>query len=312
MALHGASGILLLDGGLGTTLADLHGCVFDERTPLWSSHLLLSRPSTLKDVQSAFARAGADILLTATYQASLEGFSRCGIDRRQATRYMRSAVQIAHDAFEGRDGRLALGLGAYGATMIPGQEYSGMYGDRARIEWLREWHLQRVRLFYDGVEALGTETCWEKLEFVAFETLPLLSEVSAVREAMSVVATETGWERGFWICCVFPGSGNVLPDGSSVKQVVKTMLSKKEGAEIPSGVGINCTRVGKIEQLIVEFENAIMAMVDANEVDQWPDLVIYPDGTNGEVYNTTTQRWETGGEEWNSVCSAYTTRRDVW
>jgi homocysteine S-methyltransferase len=47
-------------------------------------------------------------------------------------------------------------------------------------------------------------------------------------------------------------------------------------------------------------------MVDANEVDQWPDLVIYPDATNGEVYNATTQQWEKGGEESNSVYSAYT------
>ena len=220
---------------------------------------------------------------------------------------MHSAVQIAHAAFEGRSGRLALGLGAYGATMIPGQEYSGMYGDRVRVEWLREWHLQRVRLFYDGAEALGAERCWEKIEFLAFETLPLLSEVSAVREAMGAVAAETtGRERGFWISCVFPGRGNILPDGSSVEQVVRAMLGKKDGAAIPSGVGINCTRVGKIEGLIVEFENAVKKMVDANEADQWPDLVICPDATNGEVYNTTTQQWEKGGEELNSVCSNYT------
>ena len=66
--------ILLLDGGLGTTLEEEHGVQFSSATPLWSSHLLMSAPETLLEVQENFARAGADILLTATYQASFQGF----------------------------------------------------------------------------------------------------------------------------------------------------------------------------------------------------------------------------------------------
>ena len=66
--------ILLLDGGLGTTLEEEHGVQFSSATPLWSSHLLLSAPETLLEVQENFARAGADIILTATYQASFQGF----------------------------------------------------------------------------------------------------------------------------------------------------------------------------------------------------------------------------------------------
>lgn len=300
MTLSKASRVLLLDGGLGTTLADSYGCIFNDHTPLWSSQLLLSGPSILKDAQTAFARSGADILLTATYQASLEGFSQCGVSEREATRYMRSAVAIAHAALEGRSGWVALSLGAYGATMTPGQEYSGRYGDRARTEWLREWHLQRVRLFYDGV---GAERCWEEVEFLAFETLPLLSEISAVRETMGAVAKEVqGSEKKFWISCVFPGEGNVLPDGSSVEEVVRAMLEKKDGAAIPNGVGINCTRVEKVEGLIVEFEKAVTRMVDSSEIDRWPDLVLYPDATDGEVYNTLTKEWEKGKGGSSLVC----------
>ncbi len=66
--------ILLLDGGLGTTLEGEHGVRFSSTMPLWSSHLLLSAPETLLEVQENFARAGADVLLTATYQASFQGF----------------------------------------------------------------------------------------------------------------------------------------------------------------------------------------------------------------------------------------------
>ena len=67
--------ILLLDGGLGTTLEsapyDFH---FSSSTPLWSSHLLISSPDTILAAQKDFVKAGCDVLLTATYQASFKGF----------------------------------------------------------------------------------------------------------------------------------------------------------------------------------------------------------------------------------------------
>ena len=66
--------LLLLDGGLGTTLEEERGICFTDATPLWSSHLLVSSPETLLDVHSGYVSAGADILLTATYQASFHGF----------------------------------------------------------------------------------------------------------------------------------------------------------------------------------------------------------------------------------------------
>ena len=66
--------LLLLDGGLGTALEEEKGICFTDDTPLWSSHLLVSSPETLLEVHSGYATAGADVLLTATYQASFHGF----------------------------------------------------------------------------------------------------------------------------------------------------------------------------------------------------------------------------------------------
>jgi homocysteine S-methyltransferase len=61
------------------------------------------------------------------------------------------------------------------------------------------------------------------------------------------------------------------------------MLGKREGARRPMGVGINCTRVGKVEGLIEEFGSAIRELDGIGEVTEWPSLVVYPDGTMGEV-----------------------------
>lgn len=82
--------ILNLDGGLGTTL---------EAPPY--NITFTSPPSTLHEVHRDFLSAGADIILTATYQTSFEGFARTDppYTRDHAVRYMRSAIPLARSAF---------------------------------------------------------------------------------------------------------------------------------------------------------------------------------------------------------------------
>ena len=296
--------LTILDGGLGTTLKDhYHASVDGSTRPLWSSHLLISDPATLLTVQTAFADAGAEIILTATYQASVEGFSctenprdgSIGISAVEAENYMRSAVDIARSSFkrkhdEPKAGKVALSLGAYGAVMVPSQEYSGKYDDgHATVQQLRDWHKKRLEIFS------GSEETWRNLDIVAFETLPLLAEIEAVRQTMWMAQDKHvnhSQSKPFWISCVFPGDGLCLPAGSSVEKVVKAMLESRNNAAMPFAIGINCTRVGKVGELITQFEKAIRRMIEAKELDKAPALVFYPDGTKGEVYNTSTHEWE--------------------
>jgi homocysteine S-methyltransferase len=314
--------LILLDGGLGTTLADRYNCIFDHSTPLWSSHLLLSGEAseTLRDVQGAFAEKGADVILSATYQASFEGCRASGVGDEEAGVCIRRGVEIARVAAEKREGggKVALSLGAYGATMVPGQEYSGAYdAEHSSVEQLREWHFRRLEAFMPGgddeVEKKERGACWDSVDYVAFETLPRADEVVAVRQVMEEVNGIVGREKvvEFWIACVFPGEGNVLPDDSSIKQVVGAMLGKGKGAR-PMGVGINCTRVGKVEGLVVEFEREIGELIE-REGGEWPSLVVYPDGTRGEVYDTTTKEWvKKGGAEESLVSFPFVEVRVSW
>ena len=310
--------LILLDGGLGTTLTDQHAQIFNPETPLWSSHLLLS-PSgraTLLAAQKRFREAGAELILSATYQASFEGFKLSGVDdEREAGGRMRGGVRVARAAVEcvkegglgveGGKGKVVLGLGAYGATMVPGQEYSGLYDEEhSSQEGLREWHFKRIQAFMPGAEdEEERNACWEGVDFIAFETLPRLDEVLAVREVMGKVdgMVGKGGEREFWISCVFPGEGHCLPDGSRIGEVVKAMLAGKW--KRPMGVGINCTRVGKVEELVGEFEEEVKRLLEIGEVEEWPSLVVYPDGTKGEVYNTSTKEWMTSEVSEESLVS---------
>ncbi|TVY15914.1 Homocysteine S-methyltransferase 2 [Lachnellula arida] len=190
-------------------------------------------------------------------------------------------------------GKVALSLGAYGATMVPGAEYSGVYdeGCRSAVQ-LEAWHSERIGAFgclYGGGSGGGEKEdekreCWDMVDFVAFETIPRLEEVVAVRAVMDKLPE--GMERDYWISCVFPGERNRLPDGSTVREVVRAMLGGE--ARRPRGIGVNCTRVGKVEGLVREFEDAVCELGLSGEVA----LVLYPDGTRGEVYNTSTKEWE--------------------
>lgn len=286
--------IVLLDGGLGTSLEDKYGIHFSSSTPLWSSHLLLSPADrdTLVACQRDFVRAGVDLLLTATYQVSLEGFARTkttewpnGVPAAAVGRYLDGALKVAEEAVaDAGKVRIALGLGPYGACLVPSQEYSGQY-DPAHDgeEELAVWHEGRLRLF-ETIQGLG-----DRIAFVAFETVPRRDEIIAVRKAFAGSGLK---ETPFWISCVFPGEGETLPDGTGVEQAVEAMLSSEISEAIPHGIGINCTKVGKLTSLVEQYERAVARLLDRGWVSAFPSLVIYPDGTNGEVYNSTTQQWE--------------------
>ncbi|KAK9413963.1 putative Homocysteine S-methyltransferase [Seiridium unicorne] len=282
--------IQILDGGLGTSLEDSYGVTFDHSKPLWSTHFLIEGQDTLFACQRDFAEAGADVILTATYQTSVEGFGRTripdypdGIPQSAIGSYLQKAVEIAEKVTTSTSAKVALSLGPYGACMIPGQEYSGNYDDaHSSEETLYSWHLERLRLF-TNVKGLA-----EKVQYVALETIPRVDELRAVRRAVQ----DSGITAPFWISGVFPGDGNQLPDGSSIDAVVEAMIDPAvEGAK-PWGVGINCTKIHKLTRIIEAFETSVASLIASGRLESAPALVLYPDGTKGEIYNTTTKKWE--------------------
>lgn len=293
------SPILFLDGGLGTSLEDKYGFKFSSAsTPLWSSHLIIADEDqqTLLACQRDFGAVPVDVIETATYQTSFEGFSRTktaehpdGIPLEAIAPYLKNAVRVAEAARGGPDAQIAYSLGPYGACMIPGEEYSGRYDAEHDGEGaLHDWWQSRLSLIHDpGI--IG------RIGYVAVETIPRLDEIAAVRRA--VEDTMAGIGAPFWISCVFPGDGESLPGGGSVAEAVGAMLRDEPDQAQPWGIGINCTKVDKVERLVERYEAAVEGVLGNNGASgkgrkEWPALVLYPDGTNGEVYNTTTQKWE--------------------
>ncbi|KAI5291038.1 hypothetical protein KEM55_008441 [Ascosphaera atra] len=271
---------------------------------------------TIKDCHKAFRLAGADIISTGTYQISKEGFARTpnpptiygsdvpedqatyGLKKEEIKAALRKGIDVAVEARDevspkktsnSNAGGVALSLGPYGACMIPGQEYGGNYdvGHRSE-EALFAWHLERLKLFIEAAtEAEGTGSALSRLQYIAFETIPVLNEIRAIRRALQAAGLEN---IPFWLSCVFPNEDPNLPDGSLIAEAVRAMF-EGPGAR-PFGIGINCTKIHKLPLLVPQYEGAVGTLIAEGIIDKAPTLLLYPDGTNGEVYNTVTQQWE--------------------
>ncbi|KZL75687.1 homocysteine S-methyltransferase, partial [Colletotrichum tofieldiae] len=126
------------------------------------------------------------------------------------------------------------------------------------------------------------------LHMIALETIPRVDEIRALRRAIA----SCNISLPFWISCVFPGDEDVLPDGSTVDQVMEAMLGRAVEGPAPWGVGINCTKMDKLPRLVRALELSMKKMLSKDQVYSRPSLVLYPDGMNGKVYNTTTKSWE--------------------
>ncbi|MCD5309772.1 homocysteine S-methyltransferase [Kineosporia babensis] len=157
---------LLLDGGLSTEL-EYRG--YDISGQLWSAQLLLDAPSAVVAAHRAFLDAGADIITTASYQASLEGFARAGYSSATAQQLIRRSVELARQAIDesGRQAFIAGSVGPYGAMLADGSEYTGQYGDIS-LSSLRDFHRPRLELLAEaGIDVLAVETVPSLLEVEA-------------------------------------------------------------------------------------------------------------------------------------------------
>src|SRR5258705_13356422 len=90
-----AAGPVLLDGGLAT---QLEAAGHELRDELWSARLLADAPDAIGAAHRAYLEAGAQVITTASYQATIVGFERHGYDRTTATALLGRSVDLARTA----------------------------------------------------------------------------------------------------------------------------------------------------------------------------------------------------------------------
>ncbi|TDW81786.1 homocysteine S-methyltransferase [Kribbella pratensis] len=146
---------VILDGGLSNALEDRGHDLSDA---LWSARLLRDAPSEIAAVHRAYYEAGAMVATTASYQASVVGFERAGVERAEAEHLITSSVRVALEVRDEFPGRLvAASVGPYGAMLADGSEYRGRYGVSSQV--LRDFHGPRLELLANaGPDLLAVET----------------------------------------------------------------------------------------------------------------------------------------------------------
>jgi homocysteine S-methyltransferase len=253
----------VLDGGMASELeflgADISG-------PLWSAHILEDAPEKVIAVHRAYLEAGADVLLTASYQVSRKGYAEFGLDPSRADQALLRSVELAREARaefghsqSGRNILIAASLGPYGAALHNGAEYHGNYD--CGFTDLVQFHQERIAVLAES-----------EADLLAFETLPSLEEARAIGEALKPWPNLAAW---FSFTC---------PDGRTANLEVAHGERLRDCAALAASypqtvvIGINCTQPVWIPSLIAELRQA-----------STKPIVVYPN--SGEGWDAESRCW---------------------
>lgn len=238
-------GFVLLDGGLATEL-ERRG--LDLRHPLWSARALLEAPEVVAAVHRDYLEAGADVVITATYQAK-KGTLPFSILQRGVELARRERDAFVARAPAGRERPLvAASIGPYGASLADGSEYRGAYG--LTVEALMDWHRPRLR----ELEECGAD-------LLALETIPSLAEVDALARLLAERDGPPAWISFQARDAATLAEGTGLAEAASLADRSPRVLA----------IGVNCVAPELVEPILRTLATATRKHLAAypNRGDTW-------------------------------------------
>lgn len=272
---HPADRLTVLDGGLATEL-DTRG--FDLSDALWSARLLADAPEAIEAVHLDYFEAGADVAITASYQASYEGFATRGLSRGDTDRLLQRSVALARSARDHYKARhpastralfVAASVGPYGATRHDGSEYRGDYG--LDEDALADFHRPRVAALLGAAPDL-----------LACETLPSLLEARALLRVLHEHPNARAWVT--FTC----RDESRTSAGDAIAECARCLDAEPQVV----AMGINCVDPALVTSLV----RSMAAATDK-------PIVVYPN--SGEV-------WNAAGRCWEGTASRFTAHLEEW
>ncbi|MDA2452346.1 homocysteine S-methyltransferase [Bacillus cereus] len=263
--------IMILDGALATEL-EAHGCNLDD--PLWSARVLLENPELIYQVHLDYFRAGADCAITASYQATISGFSARGIQEQEALELIKKTVLLARRARDdfwmentqtNRPKPLVVAsVGPYGAYLADGSEYVGNYGVTDKT--LADFHRSRMSALIEA-----------GADLLAFETIPSLQEARVLDTLLREFP-----ETYAWLSFSLKNEKEI----SEGKKLVECARAFEKSEQIVA-IGINCAPV-----------TVVTGAIQALRENTKKPIIVYPN--SGETYNPETKTWH-GHEQCNTL-----------
>jgi homocysteine S-methyltransferase len=270
-------GFLVLDGGLAS---ELERAGFDLNDTLWSAKVLLESPDAISRVHTSYLEAGADCIISASYQATIQGLKARGLRDVEAEGVILRAVRLASEAREKfwakvgyQEDRLkplvAASVGPYGAYLADGSEFTGSYDlDEAG---LIDFHRRRWQVLASS-----------DADLLACETIPSLHEARALGRLLTETQNRCAW---FSFSC---RDGERISDGTPIVDCVSALAS------VPRivAIGVNCTAPAFIPSLVEKIRG----------VTETP-IVVYPN--SGEGWDADKKSW-TGSKDPEAFATAAT------
>jgi len=254
---------VILDGGLASEL-EKKGFSLDKN--VWSASVLAESPSAVSDVHGAYLKAGADIITTASYQATIPGLVKYGLSEEKAADVIFDSVRLARESImifmdsEDYDPFMPLPLvaasaGSYGAYLADGSEYRGDY--RLTEKEYHDFHRRRVEIFIEA-----------GADIIAFETVPSYEEACAIASLM-----EEFGDREYWISFTVKDSEHI-----SCGRTFADCMRMLNGRSNLAAAGINCSAPSLFTPLLES---------SADITDK--PFIVYPN--SGEMYSPVDQKW---------------------
>lgn len=285
------TGLRVIDGGLATEL-ERAGC--DLASPLWSGEVLRTHPEKVLAVHRSYLDAGADCLITASYQVSAMGFREIGLNGDEARAAIQQSVALGEEARReymqaelaaGREPRpiwIAGSLGAYGAALHNGAEFHGRYNVS---------HSELVAFHAARIDAMRETAA----DFVAFETIPSLAEAEAILESL-----ERFPDLAAYISFTCRDDGHT-GHGEPIEECARLLDTRRQIIAI----GINCTAPRHILPLIhrIRAVSAKRIAVYPNSGEDWVAETRSWAGTSDpHSFGALAETWRRAGADWIGGC----------
>jgi len=251
---------LILDGGLSN---ELEAQGYDLSHQLWSAKLIASNPNAIVKAHLAYLKAGAQCIITASYQASIQGFLDVGHSRVEAEQLLLKTVTLAENAIKSYQQiaessprpLIAASIGPYGAYLADGSEYRGNYGisdsDLATFHWNQFQLLDKTNA-----------------DIYACETIPSFQEAKVFSELLREVT------KPAWISFSCKDEEHIN-DGTKIHDCAALFKNHPN----VFAIGVNCTAPKYIAGLI----NILKSVVRDKKI------VVYPNA--GLIYDADSKTW---------------------
>ncbi|MHB1020961.1 MAG: homocysteine S-methyltransferase [Acidobacteriaceae bacterium] len=279
---------LVLDGGMAS---ELENRGYDISGHLWSAHALENTPEAVEAVHFDYLQAGADCLITASYQISFPGYAVAGYSREQTVAALKKSVQLAGQARnrfmatqppEAVKPLIAASLGPYGAYLHNGAEYHGNYN--CTPEELARFHSERLAI-------LATTNA----DLIAAETIPSLDEARAIVQILHTFPTIGAWISFSCRDGLHTSHGELVAEAAAALDKEPQVVA----------IGVNCTAPEHIASLIRQIRQHTAK-----------PIVVYPNSGEGwdagqrcwiprpglMDFGALAQEWQAAGADWIGGC----------